>query len=180
MTYEFQGRTQARAEADRPGHAARARRSTEPSEARQPIHGFAGLMGLVFLLAGIAGFIPGLTSNYDQLEFAGPDSGAKLVGLFDVSVLHNIVHLLFGVGLIAAARASWARIYLLGGGVAYLGVALYGVLVDHQSDSNFLPINDADTVLHLGLGLAMIALGLLGMRLSRDRAGAPAAAPEAV
>lgn len=171
MTYEFQGRTRAKAEADgRPGRTARATRSTGPSEPRQPIHGFAGLMGLVFLLAGIAGFIPGVTSNYNRLEFAGPGSGAKLVGLFEVSVLHNIVHLLFGVGLIAAARASWARIYLLGGGVAYLGVALYGVLVDHQSESNFLPINDADTILHVGLGAAMIALGLLGMRLSQTPA----------
>jgi hypothetical protein len=131
---------------------------------------FAATMGAAFLLAGIGGFIPGITSNYDELEFAGPESGAKLLGLFEVSILHNIVHLLFAVGLIAAARYSWSRLYLLVGGTAYLGVLLYGVLVDHESDANFLPINDADNLLHLGLSLAMIALGVIGTRLARDRA----------
>ena len=137
-------------------------------EERQPIHGFAGAVGLAFLLVGIAGFIPGLTSNSDQLEFAGPDSGAELFGLFEVSVLHNIVHLLFAVGLVAAARAAWSRAYLLGGGIGYLGVAVYGMLVDQNSDANFLPINDADTVLHVGLALLMLALGIIGTRLSRQ------------
>ena len=132
---------------------------------------FAATVGAAFLLVGIAGFIPGLTSNYDELEFAGPESGAELFGLFETSILHNIVHLLFAVGLLAAARYSWSRLYLLGGGVGYLGVVLYGVLVEHDSDANFLPLNDADNVLHLVLALAMIALGVLGTRLARDRAG---------
>ena len=132
---------------------------------------FAAMVGAAFLLVGIGGFIPGVTSNYDELEFAGPESGAKLLGLFEVSILHNIVHLLFAVGLLAAARYSWSRLYLLVGGVGYLGVVVYGVLVEHDSDANFLPINDADNMLHLVLALAMIALGVLGTRLARDRAG---------
>ena len=176
MSYEFQGRTRARTE-EETGRRPRAGRSESRGprasraarEERMPIHGFAGLMGLIFLLAGIGGFIPGITSNYDRLKFAGPDSEAKLVGLFEVSVLHNIVHLLFAVGLIAAARYSWSRLYLIGGGIAYLGVTLYGALVEHDSDANFLPFNDADNLLHLVLALAMIALGLIGTRLSKDR-----------
>ncbi|HJV08145.1 MAG TPA: DUF4383 domain-containing protein [Acidimicrobiales bacterium] len=139
-------------------------------EERQPIHAFAATMGLLFLVVGIAGFIPGITSNYGDLAFAGPESAAKLFGVFEVSVLHNLVHLLFGVGLLAAARVAWSRLYLLGGGVLYLGVAAYGMLVDHESDANFLPINDADTVLHVGLALLMIALGVAGVRFSRARA----------
>ncbi len=175
MTYEFQGRTRARTQ-EETGRRPRASRSTGQAsgstgrrEERMPIHGFAGLMGLLFLLAGIGGFIPGITSNYDELEFAGPDSEAKLLGLFEVSILHNIVHLLFAVGLIAAARYSWSRLYLIGGGIAYLGVVLYGALVEHESDANFLPINDADNLLHLGLAVAMIALGLIGTKLAKDR-----------
>ena len=53
-------------------------------------------------------------------------------------------------------------------------MALYGVLVDYESDANFLPINDADTLLHVGLSLSMIVLGLVGIRLSRGRVGATA------
>jgi hypothetical protein len=144
--------------------------SLTAGEERRPIHAFAATVGLVFLVVGIAGFIPGLTTDYGDLAFAGPESGAELFGLFRVSVLHNIVHLLFGVGFLAAARAAWSRAYLLGGGIGYLGVAVYGMLVDHDSDANFLPINDADNVLHVVLGLLMLALGVVGTRLSRGRA----------
>lgn len=176
MAYEFKGRTRDRVAAESGGRPARtsterAPRSRSDREPRQPIHAFAATVGGTFLLVGVAGFIPGLTSNYDELEFAGPDSGAKVFGLFETSILHNIVHLLFAVGLIAAARYSWSRLYLLAGGVAYLGVLVYGLLIEHDSEANFLPVNDADNLLHLGLGVAMIALGILGARLARDSAG---------
>src|SRR5215204_2223048 len=63
-------------------------------------------VGIVFLVVGIAGFIPGITTNYDEMEFAGHESMAELFGVFKVSILHNIVHILFGVAGIAAAR-TW-------------------------------------------------------------------------
>ncbi len=130
---------------------------------------FAAVMGLSFLLAGVGGFIPGVTSNYDQLELYGTDSNAELLGLFRVSILHNIVHLLFAVGLLAAAKASTAKAYLLGGGIAYLGVFAFGLVVKEDSEANFLPLNDADDLLHLGLSSAMILLGLIGLAVERRR-----------
>lgn len=174
MSYEFQGRTQAKtqSESGRRSAAPKAPRAgREPGTGRSPMQTFAALVGAVFLLVGLAGFIPGLTQNLDGLEFNGPESTAELLGLFQVSVLHNIVHLLFGIGLLAAARYSWSRLYLLGGGLGYLVVTLYGAFVDRGSDANFLPFNSADNVLHLVLSLGMIALGLIGMRLSE---GTPA------
>ncbi len=174
MSYEFQGRTRDRMEAESARRPRRSRREPEAGadagpEPRQPIHGFAGGTGLLFLVVGIGGFIPGVTSRYDELAFAGPDSGARLVGLLQVSGLQNIVHLLLAVGLIAAARAAWSRTYLLGGGVALLAIGLFGAMTDRESDGNILAVNAADNVLHLGLALAMIGLGLLGVRLSRGR-----------
>lgn len=114
-----------------------------------------------FLLVGILGFIPGVTTSYDEMEFAGHESGAQLLGIFGVSVLHNIVHLLFGVVGLLAARAGGraSKQFLIGGGVIYLALALYGVLVDQHSNGNFVPIDDADNWLHLGLGLGMVGLG---------------------
>ncbi|HAG60934.1 MAG TPA: DUF4383 domain-containing protein, partial [Arthrobacter bacterium] len=79
------------------------------------------IVGAVFLLVGVLGFVPGITSNYDQLGFAGHHSEAMLLGLFQVSALHNIVHLLFGAaGLILAKTATGARSFLLYGGIIYL------------------------------------------------------------
>ncbi|RJQ76616.1 DUF4383 domain-containing protein [Pseudonocardiaceae bacterium YIM PH 21723] len=122
----------------------------------------AAVFGIVFLLVGIAGFIPGLTTNYDQLTFAGHHSMALLLGLFMVSVLHNIVHLAFGIAGLAMARTPGsARIFLIGGGVIYLVLWLYGLVIDHDSAANFVPVNTADNWLHFGLAVALIGLGLL-------------------
>jgi hypothetical protein len=136
---------------------------------RTDVQKAATAMGAVFLLVGILGFIPGITSQYDQLSFAGHDSEALLLGIFQVSVLHNIVHLLFGAAGLAMARSvSGARSYLVVGGVIYLILWIYGLIINHDSAANFVPLNDADNWLHLFLGVVMIALGLLLTR-RRDR-----------
>ena len=147
-------------------------RSTTPSAGarttRNPVQTAALVVGAVFLLVGILGFVPGVTTNYDQLEVYGHESQAMLLGIFQVSVLHNVVHLAFGVaGLLAARTAGASRSFLIGGGVIYLALWLYGLLVEEGSMANFVPLNDADDWLHLVLGAGMIALGVL---LSRDRA----------
>lgn len=128
-------------------------------------------MGAVFLLVGIAGFIPGVTTDFDDLQFAGHESEAELLGIFQVSVLHNIVHLLFGAAGIAMAKTwSAARAYLIGGGAIYLVLLAYGLIIDKDSDANFVPLNEADDWLHLGLGVGMIGLGLvLSNARSADR-----------
>lgn len=129
---------------------------------------FAGVVGAVFVLVGILGFVPGIVRMFGDFSFLGPDSHAKLLGLFEVSAAHNIVHLLFGVGLLAAKKSSWAVRYLLIGGVAYLAVFVYGlVVVDSTSRVNFLPVNTADNVLHLALSLGMIALGIVSVVVLR-------------
>ncbi|GGM56357.1 hypothetical protein GCM10011608_46480 [Micromonospora sonchi] len=116
----------------------------------------------VFLLIGVLGFVPGITTGYGDMTFAGHHSGAKLLGLFQVSVLHNLLHLGFGLGgLLLARRVAGARVYLAGGGALYLGLWLFGLVVGEQHAANFIPVNSADNWLHLGLGLGMILLGLL-------------------
>jgi hypothetical protein len=120
------------------------------------------LVGAVFLLVGVLGFIPGITTSYSAMEFASHESGAELLGVFQVSVLHNLVHLAFGAAGLALARsASGAYAYLLGGGAIYLVLWIYGLAVSHGSDANFVPLNTADDWLHFVLGLAMIGLALL-------------------
>jgi hypothetical protein len=132
---------------------------------RTPVQNVARLVGIVFLLVGIAGFIPGITTNlYDGLEFAGNDGNAELLGIFKVSVLHNIVHGLFGLaGLALAATPGGARTYLVGGGAIYVALWLLGIL----GGADWIPSNTADDWLHLVLGVGMVGLGIA---LTRERA----------
>jgi hypothetical protein len=131
---------------------------------------FATFIGAAFLIVGIAGFIPGITTHVEDMKFAGHDSPSELFGVFQVSVLHNLVHLAFGiVGLAAARWATAARTYLIVGGLAYLALVVFGVVTDNMDDANFVPVNTADDWLHLGLGVAMIALGALSLGRSPTR-----------
>jgi hypothetical protein len=130
---------------------------------RSPVQSAALLVGLVFLLVGVLGFIPGVTTNYDELKFAGHDSDAQLLGIFDVSILHNVIHLVLGLaGLALAQTMVGARQYLVGGGVIYLAIFVYGLIWGaDEGGANFVPMNWADNILHLALGLGMVGLGVV-------------------
>jgi hypothetical protein len=129
---------------------------------RAPVQVVAAVVALTFLLVGVLGFVPGVTSGYDTMTFAGHESGAMLFGVFAVSVLHNLVHLAFAVvGLTLARAATGARAFLLGGGLTYLVLGSYGLIVRPGSAANFLPVNTADNWLHFGLAVGMIALGVV-------------------
>ncbi|MUN64635.1 DUF4383 domain-containing protein [Kocuria sediminis] len=92
-----------------------------------------------------------------------------LLGIFQVSWLHNIVHLLYGVAGLALTRsAAGARSFLLWGGLVYLVLWIYGLLVGPESPANVVPVNTADDWLHLVLGVTMVGLSFL-RRDTHDR-----------
>ncbi len=177
MSYAYWEQTRVRQEAPAPAPepAPSARRSKKAKKARSPrqapnlalVQIFAGAIGAVFILVGLLGFVPGVTTMFGDFAIFGRDSRSELLGLFQVSALHNVVHLLFGVGILAARKAATARLYLIVGGVLYLVVGLYGSVIDRATSANFLPFNHADNILHFGLSIGMIVLGIVGGLLLR-------------
>jgi hypothetical protein len=87
-------------------HSVSDSRTAGRATGRTAVQKAARLVGIVFLAVGVLGFIPGITTHYGSMAFAGHMSEAKLLGLFQVSVLHNIVHLLFGIAGLALGRTS--------------------------------------------------------------------------
>ena len=125
------------------------------------------VVSATFVLVGILGFIPGITTDAPG-DFAGEESEAELLGIFQVSIFHNLFHLAFGlVGFAMSRSADGARMYLIGGGVIYLALWLLGLI----GGADWIPANDADDWLHLVLGVGMIGLGvLLGRRATEPGA----------
>ena len=62
-------------------------------------------------------------------------------------------------GLIFARTVNGARGYPIVSGVIYLLLSIYGLLIDHESAANFVPIDYADNWLHLVLAVGMLGLG---------------------
>ena len=141
----------------------RARRN--PADGRAPVRRLASGFAVLLLLLGALGFVPGITSDYADLRVAGPGSGARLFGVFQVSVVHNLVHLVLGLaGLLLARTVAGARAFLVGAGAVYLVLWLAGLAIDGRDAANVLAVNHADSWLHLLLGAAMLASGLVAAR----------------
>ncbi|MFJ8578179.1 DUF4383 domain-containing protein [Micromonospora sp. NPDC093277] len=144
---------------------AHSRGRRNPADGRAPARQASASVGVLLLIIGVLGFIPGITSNFHELYWAGHESGAKLFGTFQVSVLHNLLHLASGVAGLAMSRTvPGARAFLVGGGAIYVLLWLYGLVINRGTAANFIPVNLADSWLHFGLGVGMIALGLLTVR----------------
>ena len=125
------------------------------------VQGAAVIVATALVAVGLLGFIPGVTTNVDQLTWLGQRSDAMLFGVFAVSVLQNILHLAVGAaGYFLARSYAGARAYLLAGGAVYLALWLYGVFVEHGSRAHVLPLNGADQWLHMGLGAVMVLLAV--------------------
>ena len=131
------------------------------TQAAAPVQIAASVASAASLILGAAGFVPWVVHDHGDLEFSGLGSTAELLGVFQVSMLHNIIHLAFGVvGLAMALAVYSARNYLIGAGVLYVVLWAFGVLVGEKGSGNFIPVNIADDWLHFVLGGAMLVLGL--------------------
>jgi hypothetical protein len=128
-------------------------------------------VGILLMLVGILGFVPGITSQYSQLMFLGPDSHAMFLGVFQVSMLLNIVQLAIGAtGWTMSRTEHGARNFLLGAGALYIVLAIFGFIVGVDSAANFLSLNMMDNWTHLVLGVVMAGAGwLLSRSGARDR-----------
>jgi hypothetical protein len=106
----------------------------------------ARLVGIVLVLVGILGFVPGVVKD------------GRLLGLFKANAVHNAIHLLFGGwGLVAARSSSGARAYGQLGGILYIALAVLGWISPNFLD--LVPLGGADVWLHALLGIVLCYLG---------------------
>ena len=118
----------------------------------------AQIFGVIFLLIALVGFFQGMSME-----------SSLLLGLFPVNLLHNVVHLVFGIwGLLAARTFAGAKTYAQVAGVVFLLLAVLG-FVD-PTGFGVVPIGGNDIWLHAALGIVLATAGFT----ARDTSPAPA------
>ena len=115
----------------------------------------ANVFGVVFLLVGILGFVPGVTTD------------GHLLGIFHVNTAHNVVHILSGLAALIAANVSeraalnYFRIF----GVVYALVAILGFVAGGNAPVlGIIANNPADNWLHAAIAAVALALGFAPQR----------------
>jgi hypothetical protein len=132
--------------------------STTTGTARSPAQTLAMVIGVVFLLVGVAGFF---VTGFD--DFASTSDDTLLI--FQVNPLHNIVHLVIGIaGVMLARTLDGARTYGMLLAVGYGLAFIYGLIAVGNEDLNFLNINGADNILHIVSALAGVAIVMMVRR----------------
>jgi hypothetical protein len=110
---------------------------------------FTWILGVVFILIGVAGFFTG-----------------DMLLVFQVSTVHNIVHLLSGIVALLAVSSgdSYARLYLIVFGLVYALVTVLGFVMPGGNILGLFTVNMADNYLHGAIALASLGIGFGGKK----------------
>jgi len=136
---------------------------------------FAMIFGIVFLIVGAGGFIPGLTAMGHMGHAADSEVTMKTMfgyelGMFPVNVLHSIVHLLFGLwGILAARSLGGARTYFRAVAVIYAVLTVMGLVAGLQTTFGLIPLYGADVALHAVLAIVAAYFGWMNRDTATDR-----------
>jgi hypothetical protein len=112
---------------------------------------FALIFGIVFLIVGAGGFLPGVTlmPPHDHPEITVDSFFGYELGLFPVNILHNIVHLAFGVwGLLAYKSLSASKGYAKGVAIIYAVLTVAGLIPGLNTMFGLVPLFGNDVWLH--------------------------------
>ncbi|MHB0776079.1 DUF4383 domain-containing protein [Halomonas sp. WWR20] len=112
---------------------------------------FALIFGIIYTLVGILGFIPGLVTMPDMTGELAVDAGhGRLLGLFPVNFLHNLVHLAVGIwGIVAAKSFSAAVVYAKANAVLFALLAILGLIPATNTLFGLTPLYGNDIWLHI-------------------------------
>ena len=135
------------------------------------IRKFALIFGILYVIGGVSGFIPGLTPHHADMPPIAVDSFyGRALGLFPVNILHNLVHIAIGVwGIFGSRSLGGARFFGKGLAILYGLLAILGLIPATNTMFGLVPIYGNDVWLHAGTALIAAYFGFV----ARDADGRP-------
>ena len=134
---------------------------------RAVVQTVALIFGVIYFLVGVLGFIGPLIGTSSFITIT-QDKHA-LLGLADINLLHNLMHLAIGLaGLAAASSVANSRTFCQVVGVILLMVGLLGIFVGNLF--GILPLAGFDIPLHLVTGAVLAYFGFAATISVRSRA----------
>ena len=124
---------------------------------------FSLVLGIIFLLVGIAGFVPGLLQTPEPAaDVEVTQSFGRLMGLFPVNALHNLVHIIFGIwGIVAYRSYTGARGYSKAVAIIYAVLAVMGLIPGLNTTFGLIPLYGHDIWLHAVIAIAAAYFGFV-------------------
>ena len=129
---------------------------------------FALIFGIVFLIIGAAGFLPGVTlmPPHSHPDIKIESFFGYELGLFPVNVLHNVVHLAIGVAGVAVYNSfASARLYARALAVVFALLTILGLIPGLNTTFGLIPIFGNDVWLH---ALTAALAAYFGFRSTAD------------
>jgi hypothetical protein len=127
---------------------------------------FALIFGIIYVIAGISGFVPALNPHHADMPPIAVDSFyGRALGLFPVNILHNLVHLAIGAwGIIGSRSVSGARLFARGLAILYGLLAILGLIPATNTMFGLVPIYGNDVWLHAGTALIAAYFGFIARK----------------
>jgi hypothetical protein len=139
---------------------------------------FARVVGLAFVIIGVLGFLGPLKSvpPGEAPALTVPSGFGYLFGLFAVNDVHNVLHVLVGVGgIVAAATVDGARGYARALAWIYGALAMMGVLPGFATLFGLAPLFGHDVWLHTGIAVVAASVGYRHRRETGEMTDVPGA-----
>jgi hypothetical protein len=135
---------------------------------------FALIFGIVYLIVGIAGFIPGLMIH-NMPDMAVNALSGRLFGLFPVNLLHSLVHVLIGLwGILVWRSFKASRTYAQSVAAIFAVLTVIGIIPPLNTLFGLIPLFGNDVWLHL---ITTIIAAYFGFSTERGAPGTTSAVP---
>ena len=125
---------------------------------------FALIWGILFLVIVASGFVPGMLQppHPGDPELAMGSMYGRALDLFPVNLLHNLVHLVFGIwGVMAYRSYGAAKTYARVVAVVYALFAVMGLVPGLNTTFGLVPLFSHDVWLHVLLAAGAAYFGFV-------------------